>query len=156
KKIKVYLVPFGEEQKEIVLKTKAEFRVVLYRRLMFLVANEIAIQEKAKAIITGESVGQVASQTLDNMLVIEEAVSLPILRPVCGWDKQEIMDLARKIGTYEISILPHLDCCSMFATEHPATKADLKDVKNQEKKLKLKELIKSALKNTKVENLEKI
>lgn len=152
-KIKVFFVPFGEVQKEIVLKTKADFRVVLYRRIMFLLSNEIANQEKAKALITGESVGQVASQTLDNMLVIEEAVSLPILRPLAGWDKQEIMDLAKKINTYEISILPHLDCCSMFVPEHPATKANLDDVKKQEKKLKLKKLIKQAIKNTTVENL---
>ncbi|MFH0740137.1 MAG: tRNA uracil 4-sulfurtransferase ThiI [bacterium] len=152
-KIKVYFVPFSEAQKEIVLKTKADFRVVLYRRLMFLVANEIAIQEKAKALITGESVGQVASQTLDNMLAIEEAVSLPVLRPVCGWDKQEIMDLAKKINTYEISILPHLDCCSMFTPDHPATKANLKDVKTQEKKLKIKKLITSALKNATIESV---
>ncbi|MDO8524297.1 MAG: tRNA uracil 4-sulfurtransferase ThiI [bacterium] len=152
-KIKVYFVPFGEVQKEIVLKTKADFRVVLYRRIMFLVSREIATQEKAKALITGESVGQVASQTLDNMLAVEEAVLLPVLRPLAGWDKQEIMDLAKKIDTYEISILPHLDCCSIFAPEHPATKANLKDVKIQEKKLKLKKLIKSALEKTKIENI---
>lgn len=152
-KIKVYFVPFGEVQKEIVLKTKADFRVVLYRRVMFLVANEIANQEKAKALITGESVGQVASQTLDNMLAIEEAVSLPVLRPLAGWDKQEIISSAKKIGTYEISILPHLDCCSMFVPEHPATKANLKEVKKQEKKLKIKKLIKLATKNIIVENL---
>ncbi|MDD5433318.1 MAG: tRNA 4-thiouridine(8) synthase ThiI [Candidatus Pacebacteria bacterium] len=153
-KIKVYFVPFSDVQKAIVLQTRADFRVVLYRRAMFLVANEIAVQEKAKALITGESVGQVASQTLDNMLAIEEAVSLPVLRPICGWDKQEIMDLAKKIGTYEISILPHLDCCSMFAPEHPATKANLAEVKTQEKKLKLKKLIKNALKECKVEKYE--
>ncbi|MDD5738455.1 MAG: tRNA 4-thiouridine(8) synthase ThiI [Candidatus Pacebacteria bacterium] len=150
-KIKVYFVPLLDIQKEIVLKTKADFRVVLYRRVMFLIANEIAEQEKAKALITGESVGQVASQTLDNMLAIEDAVSLPVLRPLSGWDKQEIMDLAKKIGTYEISILPHLDCCSMFVPEHPATKANLKDVKKEEKKLKLKKLIKNALKQSKIE-----
>ncbi|MEK7104114.1 MAG: tRNA uracil 4-sulfurtransferase ThiI [Patescibacteria group bacterium] len=152
-KIKVYFVPFSEAQKEIVLKTKADFRVVLYRRLMFLVANEIAIQEKAKALITGESVGQVASQTLDNMLAIEEAVSLPVLRPLSGMDKIEIINMAKKISTYEISILPHLDCCSMFTPDHPATKANLKDVKTQEKKLKLKKIISQAIKNIIVENL---
>jgi len=151
--IKVYFVPFSDVQKEIVLKTKADFRVVLYRRIMFLVANEIAVKEKAKALITGESVGQVASQTLENMLVVEEAVALPVLRPLAGLDKQEIMDLAKKIETYEISILPHLDCCSMFAPEHPSTKASLKDIKTQEKKLKLKKLINQAIKNTIVENL---
>ncbi len=151
--IKVYFVPFSDVQKEIVLKTKADFRVVLYRRIMFLVANEIAVKEKAKALITGESVGQVASQTLENMLAVEEAVILPVLRPLAGWDKQEIMDLAKKIETYEVSILPHLDCCSMFAPEHPSTKADLKQVKKQEKKLKVKKLIKKALKECQVETI---
>ena len=151
--VKVYFVPFSDVQKEIVLKTKADFRVVLYRRIMFLVANEIAVKEKAKALITGESVGQVASQTLENMLAVEEAVILPVLRPLAGWDKQEIMDLAKKIETYEVSILPHLDCCSMFAPEHPSTKADLKQVKKQEKKLKVKKLIKKALKECQVETI---
>ncbi len=151
--IKVYFVPFSDIQKEILLKTQADLRVVLYRRFMFLVSQEIAEKENAKALITGESVGQVASQTLDNMLTIEEAVSLPVLRPLAGMDKIEIIDMAKKIGTFDISILPHLDCCSMFIPEHPQTKANLKEVKKQEKKLKLKKLIALAIKNSTVENL---
>ncbi|MDD4989863.1 MAG: tRNA 4-thiouridine(8) synthase ThiI [Candidatus Pacebacteria bacterium] len=148
---KVYFVPFSDIQKEILLKTLADLRVVLYRRFMFLVSQEIAAKENAKALITGESVGQVASQTLDNILAIEEAVSLPILRPLAGMDKIEIIDMAKKIGTYEISILPHLDCCSMFVPEHPATKASLKEVQKAEKKLKIKKLIALAIKNSTVE-----
>jgi len=151
--IKVYFAPFGEIQKEIVLKCQADLRVVLYRRFMFLVASEIAKKENAKALITGESVGQVASQTLDNMLAVEEAVDLPVMRPLSGMDKQEIIGIAKKIGTYEISILPHLDCCSMFVPDHPATKANLKEVKKEEKKLKVAKLIQQAIKNTKIETI---
>ncbi|MEK9153374.1 MAG: 7-cyano-7-deazaguanine synthase, partial [Patescibacteria group bacterium] len=150
---KIYLVPFSDIQKEIVLNTQADLRVVLYRRFMFAVASEIAQKEGAKALITGENVGQVASQTLDNMLVISQATTLPILRPLAGFDKIEIITIAKKINTYDISILPHLDCCSMFVPDHPATKANLKETQKQEKKLKIKKLITSALKNTKVENI---
>lgn len=151
--IKVYFVPFSDIQKEILLKTQADLRVVLYRRFMFLVSQEIAKKENAKALITGESVGQVASQTLDNMFTIEQAVDLPILRPLAGMDKIEIIDMAKKIGTFEISILPHLDCCSMFVPEHPQTKASLKEVQKAEKKLKIKKLIALAIKNSTVEQI---
>ncbi|MDD5750816.1 MAG: tRNA 4-thiouridine(8) synthase ThiI [Candidatus Pacebacteria bacterium] len=150
---KIYFVSFSDIQKEIVLSTQADLRVVLYRRFMFAVASEIAQKEGAKALITGENVGQVASQTLDNMLVISQATSLPILRPLAGFDKIEIIDKAKKIGTYEISIQPHLDCCSMFVPKHPQTKADLKEVRKQEKKLKVKKLIASAIKNAKIETI---
>jgi len=149
--IKVYFVSFSDIQKEIVLKCQADLRVVLYRRFMFLVASEIAKKENAKALITGESVGQVASQTLDNMLAVEEAVDLPVMRPLSGMDKQEIIGIAKKIGTYEISILPHLDCCSMFVPDHPATKANLKEVKREEKKLSVAKLVKQAMKQMKIE-----
>ncbi|MCX6789788.1 MAG: tRNA 4-thiouridine(8) synthase ThiI [Candidatus Gribaldobacteria bacterium] len=150
---KIYFVPFSDIQKEILLNTQADLRVVLYRRVMMRVAEEIGLKENTKALITGENVGQVASQTLDNMLVISQATSLPILRPLAGFDKIEIIAVAKKIGTYNISILPHLDCCSMFVPEHPATKANLKETQKQEKKLKIKKLITSALKNTKIENI---
>lgn len=150
---KVYFVPFSDIQKAILLKTQADLRVVIYRRFMLRISQVIAEKEKAKAIITGESVGQVASQTLDNMAVIEEVCSLPILRPLAGMDKIEIIDMAKKIGTFDISILPHLDCCSMFVPKHPQTKANLKKVQKQEKKVKINKLIKSAIKNTKIENI---
>ncbi|PIU15888.1 tRNA 4-thiouridine(8) synthase ThiI [bacterium (Candidatus Gribaldobacteria) CG08_land_8_20_14_0_20_39_15] len=149
--IKVYFVPFGDIQKEILLKTKADLRVVLYRRFMFRMSQEIAVKEKVKALITGENVGQVASQTLDNILVIEEPTNLPVLRPLAGFDKTEIINIAKKIGTYEISVLPHLDCCSIFIPKHPQTNANLKEVKQQEKKLKIKKLINSALKHSTIE-----
>lgn len=149
--VKVYFVPFSDIQKEIVLNTQADLRVVLYRRFMMRVSEQIALKEKAKALITGENVGQVASQTLDNMLVISQATTLPILRPLAGFDKIEIIEIAKKIGTFDISILPHLDCCSMFVPKHPATKASLKEVEKEEKKLKIEKLVKEAIKNAKLE-----
>jgi len=150
---KIYFVPFADVQKEILLKVPLDLRVIFYRRVMFLVAEEIARNEKAEVLITGESVGQVASQTLTNIAVIEQAVTLPVLRPLCGMDKIEIIEIAKKIGTFDISILPALDCCSMFVPSHPQTKADLKRVQKIEKKLNIKKLIKMALSKVKVENL---
>jgi thiamine biosynthesis protein ThiI len=146
----LYLVPFLEIQKETLLKTKAKFRVILYRRGMFKIAEKIAQKENALGLVTGESLGQVASQTLENIKAIDEAVDLPVFRPLIGMDKEEIIQLAKKIGTYEISILPHEDCCARFLPKHPETKANLEDIKKEEKGLNLKLLIQKAFKETKV------
>ena len=142
---KLYLIPFGEIQKEILLKTIPKLRVILYRRFMFKISQEITRKEKAGAIITGESVGQVASQTLENIRVIEEAVSLPVLRPLIAHDKEEIINKAKEITTYSISILPDEDCCSRFLPAHPATKANLEEVKREENKLNTNKLVKEAI-----------
>lgn len=147
---RLYLVPFGEIQKNILLNTPASLRVILYRRFMVRIAKEVAKKEKAKAIVTGENLGQVASQTIENISVVEEAVNLPILRPLIGFDKQEIIKKAKEIDTFDISILPDQDCCSRFLPQHPSTKADLKEIKNAEKKLNIKSLIKEALKRREV------
>ncbi|MDP2951168.1 MAG: 7-cyano-7-deazaguanine synthase, partial [bacterium] len=144
---KLYLVPFAEIQKEILLKTKEGLRVVLYRRLMFSIAQEIAKQEKAFGLITGENLGQVASQTIENIAVIESGLEMPVLRPLITYDKEEIIQKAKAIGTFELSIQEHQDCCSRFLPKHPETKANLKEVLSEEKKLKIKELTKSALKS---------
>ena len=144
---KLYLVPFSEIQKEILLKTPEKLRVIFYRRYMFRIAEEIAKTEKAKALVTGESLGQVASQTLENLGVIEEAVGLPVLRPLVGEDKKETIDSAKSIGTFEISILPDQDCCSRFLPKHPETRADLKAVKAAEKTLNLWRLLRKAIQN---------
>ena len=152
--VKLYLVPFGEAQQEILLKTPDKLRVILYRRLMVRIAERIAQKEKAKALITGDSIGQVASQTLENLGVVQKAVSLPIIKPLACLDKEEIIQKAKEIGTYEISILPHQDCCARFLPKHPETKADLEKVKKAEKKLNIKKLIEGALKNTKIEVLK--
>lgn len=148
---KVYFVPFLDYQKEILLKTKEAFRVILYRRAMLKIAQKIAQKEKIKALITGESLGQVASQTIDNLYLIEKGISLPVFRPLICYDKKEIIELAKKIGTYEISIEPALDCCQLFLPKRPKTKAKLDQVLREEKKLANQQLIKKAIEKAKIE-----
>lgn len=152
---RLYLVAFADIQKKILLKTFSKLRVILYRRFMLRIAEEIAKKEKALALVTGDSIGQVASQTLSNIYVIGKSTSLPVLRPLIGFDKEEIINLAKKIKTFNISILPHQDCCARFLPRHPETKADLREVKLEEKKLDIKELVKDALKATKLLRISK-
>src|SRR5207237_8224891 len=116
-----------------------------YRRYMLRLAEQIACREKARVMVTGDSVGQVASQTIENIDVISRAVSMPILRPLIGDDKIEIVEVARRIGTYEISIQPDQDCCSLFVPKHPQTKASLSEVEHAEAPLDLTETMKAAL-----------
>ena len=144
---RLYMVPFGEIQRQIVAAVGRPLRVVLYRRMMLRIAEAVARQAKAKALITGESLGQVASQTLDNMSIIQQAARLPILRPLVGMDKQEIIDQARRMGTFEISSIPDQDCCQLFVPKHPATKARFRDVEEDETKLDVKELLRYGLDN---------
>lgn len=144
---RLYLVPFGEIQRQIVAAVARPLRVVLYRRMMLRIAEAIARKEKAKALVTGESLGQVASQTLDNMAVIQQAARMPILRPLVGMDKQEIIDQSRGIGTFEISSVPDQDCCQLFVPKHPATKARFYEVEADEAKFDVKELLRYALDN---------
>jgi thiamine biosynthesis protein ThiI len=135
------LIPFGEIQRQIVAAVARPLRVVLYRRMMLRIAEQVARREKAKALVTGESLAQVASQTLDNMAVIEQAARLPILRPLVGMDKQEIIDQARRIGTYDISSIPDQDCCQLFVPKHPATKAQPRDIEEDESRIDIEELV---------------
>ena len=144
---RLYLVPFGEIQRQIVAAVARPLRVVLYRRMMLRIAEAIARKEKAKALVTGESLGQVASQTLDNMAVIQQAARLPILRPLVGMDKQEIIDQARRIGTFDISSIADQDCCQLFVPRHPATKAHYSDVEADEAKLDVNELLRYGIDN---------
>lgn len=150
-KSKVYLVPFAEIQKEIILKTEPKPRVVLYRRMMLRISEKIAEMENAQAIYTGDSVAQVASQTLENIRAIEEAVRIPVLRPLAGFDKEEIIDWARRIGTYEISTLPHDDCCTRFVPKHPELQASILKIKAEEKKLNIRKLVNLTLKNSQIQ-----
>lgn len=115
------VVPFGECQKEIVASCPEALRVVLYRRMMVRVAERVARRWRCQALVTGESLNQVASQTLPNLAAIDRLARMPILRPLISLDKQEIVDLAERIGTYEVSILPHPDCCSFLQPRHPTT-----------------------------------
>ncbi len=132
-------------QEEIAAVCNPQYRIILYRRMMFRIAERLAERENASGLVTGESLGQVASQTVENMRTIEAVTTLPVLRPLIGMDKEEIMDRARKIGTYELSILPHSDCCSLFMPPHPATKSRELLVAEDEKKLDIENLIAKAL-----------
>ncbi len=125
---RVVFVPFGELQQQVVLACRAELRVVVYRRLMLRIAERIARAWRAVALVTGEVVGQVASQTLDNMTTIAQATSMEVLRPLVGMDKDEIAAEAARLGTLPISNIPDQDCCTLFTPKHPATRARLSDV----------------------------
>ncbi len=147
---KLYLVPFLEVQQEIMLKAPTDYRVVLYRRFMLRLAERIARRERARALVTGESIAQVASQTLSNLQVINEVTRLPVLRPLSGNDKEEIVEMARKLGTYDISVEPYEDCCSLFVPRHPVTRARLEVVQEAEARLDVEGLIRDALQRAEV------
>lgn len=142
---KLYSVEFAPIQDEIYAKSDPKLLVILYRRFMIRIAEILARDEGAKVLYTGEAVGQVASQTIENISVVEESSCLPIFRPLIGFDKEEIISIARKIGTYDISIRPHQDCCTLFVPKHPATKARLTDVLLSEKELDTDKLITTAV-----------
>jgi tRNA uracil 4-sulfurtransferase len=142
---RLYLVPFGDVQRQVVLSAPAPLRVVLYRRLMVRIAEELGRSNKCWALVTGDSLGQVASQTAGNITVTDEAATLPFLRPLIGMDKVEITEQAQKIGTYEISIEPDQDCCRLFTPPNPATQAKLEDVRRAESRLDVYGLVKQAL-----------
>ena len=125
---RVYIVPFGDYQKEIALAVPPALRVIMYRRLMFKVAEELARRERAGALATGESLGQVASQTLDNIRATDQAVDVPVLRPLIGTDKLEIIGEAQQLGTYDISSQDAPDCCTLFMPRNPETHAKLDQV----------------------------
>ena len=125
---RLYVVPFGDCQREISLACPGALRVIMYRRVMFSVAERIARMEQAKAIVTGESLGQVASQTLENIIAVNEVVDLPVFRPLIGSDKQEIIARAQELGTYGISTETAPDCCTLFLPPRPGTPAKLDQV----------------------------
>ncbi len=141
----LYSIPIGRIQAEIMKSSPPDCRVVLYRRLMVRVAQEIARREGALALTTGESLGQVASQTLENLFVISEAAQIPILRPLIGMDKEEIIAQARQVGTLELSNLPGEDCCTLFTPKHPVTAARLEDIRAIEAEQPWEEWVQRAL-----------
>lgn len=145
---KIYFVPFVDIQKEIMAHASAELRVLLYRRYMIRLAEQIGIKERCRALVTGESVGQVASQTLSNIQAVSQIARLPILRPLCGADKEEIVQQARKIGTYEISTEPYEDCCSLFVPDNPATKVHPDRLNSAERNLDMEALLTAAFEQT--------
>ena len=143
----VYLVPFAELQQIIVAATPSPFRVLLYRRMMTRIAQCVATMENAEALVTGESLGQVASQTLTNLRTIEAIADIPILRPLIGEDKADIIEKAQRIGTFDVSTRPHQDCCSLFVPKHPATRASVTDLADAESGLDVDTLVEEALNN---------
>lgn len=130
---KLYVVPFEKIQKEIIVAVPAKWRMIVYRRFMMRIINLIANWEKGLGIVTGDSVGQVASQTLENLRCIYDAAEWPVFAPLIGMNKEEIVNLAKQIGTYEISIRPYPDCCSFMIAQHPETKGNLKEIEQVEK-----------------------
>lgn len=141
----LHLVPFGRIQQQIIVSVPPSYRVVMYRRFMMRIAETLARQRKAIALVTGESLAQVASQTLENMVVIDSAVNMPVLRPVVGFNKDEIIDLARRIDTFPISIQPDQDCCSLFVPRHPVTRANAGIVRKLEESLPMDEMVSKAI-----------
>ncbi|MFH0814880.1 MAG: tRNA uracil 4-sulfurtransferase ThiI [Candidatus Falkowbacteria bacterium] len=154
-KSKLYIVAFDELQKEVIAKIPADSRMIVYRRLMFKIAEMIAKKEEALGIVTGDSLGQVASQTLENLKVIYEATDILKFAPLIGTNKREVIDIARKIGTYEISIRPYGDCCSLMIAKHPQTHARVEDIKLKEKILRCTGLLRNAIKNARLDVLSR-
>jgi tRNA uracil 4-sulfurtransferase len=147
---RLLLIPFAPIQHRIVAEAAAPARVVLYRRFMVRMAETLARIVGAKALVSGESVGQVASQTLENLAVIEEVATLPILRPLIGMDKQEIVTQAMALGTYEISIVPDQDCCTLFVPRNPMVRAESQEMAQIEAKLDMTALIQQGIESVQV------
>jgi thiamine biosynthesis protein ThiI len=150
---KLYLVPFGELQRQITLSVQGDLRVIIYRRLMLRIAQRIASHVRARALVTGDVIGQVASQTLDNMTVIDQAAQIPVFRPLVAMDKEEIIAEAQRLGTFDISIVPDQDSCTLFTPRHPETHARRYAVDAAEKTLPVDAMIKSAVEQAVVEQL---
>jgi len=151
---RLHLVPFGEIQREVVLSVSPMARVVVYRRLMVRIAQALARQSGALALVTGESLGQVASQTLHNLARIDEAAELPVLRPLIGMDKLEITDQARALDTLEISNEPDADCCTLFVPAHPATRLTPEEVAAMEARLDIAALVRSGVEGVATETFD--
>jgi len=147
--MRLYIVPFDAVQREIVKHVSPRYRMIVYRRFMLRIGERVMKKEGAKALVTGDSLSQVASQTLDNLRAVRSVTDQIILSPLIGSNKQEIIDLAEKIGTYPISILPYNDCCSFLVAKHPELNAKSSQIDLFEKSLDIKELVYSAVRNAK-------
>lgn len=142
---RLYLIPFAPLQQRVVVTVPPALRVVVYRRLMVRIAQRLARHTGAHALVTGDVVGQVASQTIDNLSVIDEAATMPILRPLVGFDKEEITLEAQRLGTYGISVIPDEDCCRLFTPQYPATRASMAAVRAAETELEIDALVAGAI-----------
>ena len=148
--VKLHVIHFTEIQEAIYRYCPKEYMITIMRRMMYRIAEKLAHKNNCKAIINGESVGQVASQTLTSMAAINEVIKMPVLRPVCCYDKIEIIDLAKKIGTYDISIRPFQDCCTIFVPEHPVINPEIEKAREYEQAFDFETLINEAVKNDEV------
>ena len=151
---RLYLVAFGDIQQQVVLAVPGPMRVIVYRRLMLRIAEKIALSRGAKALVTGEVVGQVASQTLENLQVIGSVATLPVFRPLIGMDKEEIMTEARALGTYPISIVPDQDCCTLFTPRNPLTRGRLAHIEAAERALPIDDIVEKAAADAVVEEFQ--
>ncbi len=151
--IKVYVVPFTEIQMQIHEKCPEDYTTLIMRRYMMRIAERIARKEECLALITGESVGQVASQTMEALATTDQVVEMPVFRPLIGFDKIDIIEYARKIGTYETSSLPYEDCCTVFTPKHPATKPKMAKILEGEGNLDQEALIAAAVDNAEIVEL---
>lgn len=151
--IRLHVVPFTEIQTEINKNCYESYTITIMRRIMIRIAEQIAHNNKALALVTGESLGQVASQTLESMRTINAVTTMPILRPLVGMDKLEIMDISKRINTYETSILPYEDCCTVFLPKAPKTRPDREVAERLEARLDLERLIQEAVAGTEIIDL---
>ena len=149
---RLYMVAFGEIQQQVMLSVAPPLRVVIYRRLMLRIAQGIAEKAHAGALVTGDVIGQVASQTLENMAAIGSVSTLPVFRPLIGMDKDEITAEAQRLGTYSISIIEDQDCCQLFTPKHPATKARPQDVARAEAALPIDDFVRQAVESAVAED----
>ena len=150
----LYVVPITKLQEEIYQKIDSTYMITILRRMMYRISEQIARKHKDLILINGESVGQVASQTLTSMNAINEVVKIPVIRPVACFDKLEIIDIAKKINTYETSILPYEDCCTIFVPKHPVINPKIDKCKEYEEKIDYQNLIEEAIKETKIIKIE--
>lgn len=153
-RMKMFTVPFTEIQEQIREKCKEDYFTIIMRRFMMEIAEEIARKNGCHALITGESLGQVASQTLNAIECTDNACNMPVFRPLIGMDKEEIISVSRKIDTFDISIQPYEDCCTVFTPKHPKTKPVLSEVIAEQNKLDCKGLIQRAVEGVKLTNIE--
>lgn len=149
-RITLFVVPFAKVQEEIMAKCPEEFFTLIMRRFMMRISEVIARRESCEALITGESLGQVASQTLQAIVCTDEAAGIPVFRPLIGMDKTEIIEIARRIDTFDLSILPYEDCCTVFTPKHPRTRPDLRDLLEAERKLDCGALVDECVAGTRV------
>ncbi|MBE6071160.1 MAG: tRNA 4-thiouridine(8) synthase ThiI [Clostridium butyricum] len=149
-KINLYIVPFTDIQMDIIKKCREDELTIIMRRFMMRVACKLAEKFKIDSVTTGESIGQVASQTMDGLIVSDDCADRPTFRPLIAMDKTDIMEISRKIGTYETSILPYEDCCTIFVPKHPKTNPKLDPIRKQEENLNVDELVNNAIENMEI------